>query len=487
MVRRGDPTTRQPVLFVRADVSDISSSSRLAVHVLAQSPSCVRASVPASQVAEVCRLVARGYGVESRLDVRAPKAADPLPADAVPIDAENTTPASAWQRVAEMVGDVVDIEHNNAILSGRRLAVVQSIPIHYRVALFNAISRRLSSAGASLHVIFTSPVPSDRAWITPGAMEFAATFAHSIDVGRRKGRRLVPLRLDEHLRKIEPDIVLSPGFSPLVSGRIARWCERRNVRFGVWSGEIGSRSTAQGRLRRMQRRGIMEVADFAVAYGWESARYLDSLDSQVPVVVGRNTSILTDRSARRPQSSPVELLVVSRCERGKRLDLVVSAVLTLDQPNLRLTIVGDGPELRDLKKLVGSSKRVRFLGALRHGEVLREYANADVFLFPSEYDIFGLVLVEAMAEGLGVITSSSPGALPDIAIDGTNCVIVPDARAEAWLEAIRFIVDTPGLLSRMGSAASRAIRSRWTIEHAAESMLAGFRLGLMSHDTAIAR
>jgi glycosyltransferase involved in cell wall biosynthesis len=386
-----------------------------------------------------------------------------------------------------MAGDFVDIEPSDGLLSGRRLAVVQSIPIHYRVALFNAMARRLLSAGASLHVIFTSPVPSDRTWITPGTTEFAATFARSIDVGRSKGRRLVPLHLREHLQRIEPDILLSPGFSPLVSGRIARWCARRDVRFGVWSGEIGSRSTARSRLRRMQRRALMSVADFGVAYGWESARYLDSLDNRVPVVIGRNTTILADRRARRPLSNPVELLVVSRCERGKRLDLVVSAVLTLDQPNVRLTIVGDGPELPALKNLAGSSTRVRFLGALRHEEVLREYGRADVFLFPSDYDIFGLVLVEAMAAGLGVITSSSSGALPDIAIDGTNCIVVADARAEAWSEAIRCIVETPGLLSQMGSAAARAVRSRWTIEHAAASMLAGFRLGLMRHDAPVTR
>jgi glycosyltransferase involved in cell wall biosynthesis len=223
----------------------------------------------------------------------------------------------------------------------------------------------------------------------------------------------------------------------------------------------------------------MRRVDFAVAYGWEGARYLDSLDSGVPVVIGRNTTILPPER-QHAASTPLELLAVSRAERGKALDLLITAVLELRGPAVRLTLVGDGPELPALQELAVGSDRVRFLGALPHDRVLQEYALADVFLFPSGYDIFGLVLVEAMAAGLGVVTSIAPGALPDIALDGSNCLVVTEPSADAWASAIHRLAGEPAFREELGRAAARTVRQRWTVEHAAESMLAAFHLGLMT-------
>lgn len=470
---------RRSEIFVRSDVSDVETSSLLATHVLAQSSSLVRASLPEGRAIPMCLLLARAYGVEARLVVRAANQAEALSPDAVPIDALSTTPASAWELITDSAADSDDRLGIDRALSGRRLAIVQSIPIHYRVALFNAMAERLSAVGSSLHVLFTSPIPTDRAWISPGEMRFEHAFASSVDLGPRKGRRLLPLRLGKHLERIQADAVIAPGFSPLLSGRVARWCARRDVPFGLWSGEIASRPTAQSQFRRRQRRGLMDRVDFAVAYGWESARYLDSLDPGVPVVIGRNTTILPPER-QRAASSPLELLAVSRAERGKALDLLVAAVLELRESAVRLTLVGDGPELPALQELAAGSDRVRFLGALPHDRVLEEYTKADVFLFPSSYDIFGLVLVEAMAGGLAVITSSAPGAISDLALDGSNCLVVTDPSAEAWGTAIRRVAEEPTFREQLGQAAAHTVRRRWTIEHAAQSMLAAFHLGLIT-------
>jgi glycosyltransferase involved in cell wall biosynthesis len=363
-------------------------------------------------------------------------------------------------------------------LQGHRVAIVTNIPIHYRVALFERLDQLLAEEGALFQVLFLSGIPADRRWIEPSALSFSHEFVDSYDLGRKPGRRLVPRSLHRVLDDFEPTIVLSAGFSPFVSGRAANWCSGRGA-FGIWSGEIASRPTARNRLRRASRRKLVAQADFAIAYGWESVKYLRSLRKDLPVVIGRNSTVVP-RATRRISAGPVELLTVSRAERGKALELLVDAMKSLQDIECCLTVVGDGKEFSALKSRAKETPQIQFVGALPHRRVLEEYRRAEVFLFPSQYDIFGLVMVEAMAAGLAVISSDKPGAVSDIAASGVNCLLVRDPSPEAWAAAIRLLVNDAAFRRHLGEWASRTIHHRWTINHAAAAMMAGLTIGALA-------
>jgi glycosyltransferase involved in cell wall biosynthesis len=85
----------------------------------------------------------------------------------------------------------------------------------------------------------------------------------------------------------------------------------------------------------------------------------------------------------------------------------IQAFLALDLPGSK-AVVGDGPQFEELRR---AYPNVRFTGA-RFGEDLAvHYAAADVFVFPSRTDTFGLVLLEALASGLPVAAYPVPGPL----------------------------------------------------------------------------
>jgi glycosyltransferase involved in cell wall biosynthesis len=197
------------------------------------------------------------------------------------------------------------------------------------------------------------------------------------------------------------------------------------------------------------------------------------------VVYGRNTAPAGFRASNR-HGENVEVLTVSRALPRKRLDVAIETFLHLRGVPCRLTVIGDGPELASLRDRARGLPNVRLLGGVDSDRVRGAYASADICLFPTGYDVFGLVLVEAMGAGLPVIVSSRAGAVADLAASGRNAVVVEGDNPEEWAEAVRALVRDGGHRKALGEAARRTIESRWTVAHSADGMIAGLRLGILA-------
>jgi glycosyltransferase involved in cell wall biosynthesis len=118
-------------------------------------------------------------------------------------------------------------------------------------------------------------------------------------------------------------------------------------------------------------------------------------------------------------------LCVGRVAVEKNLE----ALLELDLPGSTV-IVGDGPERGSLERLY---PHAHFLGAMQGEALAQVYASADVFVFPSRTDTFGIVMIEALASGLPVAAFPVPGPI-DVVGPGAS-VLSEDLRA-ACLEAL---------------------------------------------------
>lgn len=110
----------------------------------------------------------------------------------------------------------------------------------------------------------------------------------------------------------------------------------------------------------------------------------------------------------------------------------IEAFLKLDLPGSKV-VVGDGPQLEALK---GAYPDAHFLGA-KQGETLAEhYAAADVFVFPSRTDTFGLVLLEALASGVPVAAYPVPGPIDVLAGDGKSVSALDEDLRAAVIAAL---------------------------------------------------
>lgn len=144
------------------------------------------------------------------------------------------------------------------------------------------------------------------------------------------------------------------------------------------------------------------------------------------------------------------LLYVGRVAVEKNIE----AFLDLDVPGSKI-VVGGGPQLAELRL---KHPAVRFTGPKKDEDLGRHYAAADVFVFPSRTDTFGLVLLEALASGVPVAAYPVPGPR-DIVSSAVG--VLDDDLAKAVRGALG--------LSR---EACRAHAARYSWRHSAEQFLA---------------
>ena len=109
----------------------------------------------------------------------------------------------------------------------------------------------------------------------------------------------------------------------------------------------------------------------------------------------------------------------------------INAFLEIDLPGSKW-VVGDGPALADIKE---KYPNINYLGVLQQQELAKVYAAADVFVFPSKTDTFGLVLLEAMACGTPV--AAYPVTGPIDVLGHSNAGAMSDDLREACLQALK--------------------------------------------------
>jgi glycosyltransferase involved in cell wall biosynthesis len=149
------------------------------------------------------------------------------------------------------------------------------------------------------------------------------------------------------------------------------------------------------------------------------------------------------------------LLYVGRLLRQKGvLDLVEAMPSVLERAPCRLVIVGDGGAeraLRDRIRDLGLAASVSMPGYLQGDELLRAYADADVFVLPSWSEGFPTVLAEAMDAGLPIVTTRIQGAV-DYLIEGEHALFTAPRDVHGLAAALAEAVRNPELRARMASA-----------------------------------
>lgn len=206
--------------------------------------------------------------------------------------------------------------------------------------------------------------------------------------------------------------------------------------------------------------------EFAVRHGWQRVDRIDVIPH------GVSDRYLQRGSAPGPRGAGA--LFCGSWDQTKGITYLVDAFAHLAASGraVPLTVLGPGAARESVIAQFSEAARRRVTVIDRASEeaVVEQYRQHDVLVAPSTYEGFGLVVIEAMSQGLPVV-ATPVGCAASVVRDGVNGRLVPARDARALAAAVRGLMDAPELRARMGAEAARTVAGmswRATAAHTVE-------------------
>jgi colanic acid/amylovoran biosynthesis glycosyltransferase len=173
-------------------------------------------------------------------------------------------------------------------------------------------------------------------------------------------------------------------------------------------------------------------------------------------------------------AGPCRILNVGRLDplKGQGVLLEALAELTRRGCNASLTVVGGGarqPMLEELATKFGVDSSVRWMGAIGQDEIRDFYEDADIFCLPSFAEGIPVVLMEAMAMGLPVVTSRIAG-IPELITNDAEGLLVRPARSDELADALERLCSSAALRAEMGQKGRARVESDYQIDRNVEQL-----------------
>jgi glycosyltransferase involved in cell wall biosynthesis len=369
-----------------------------------------------------------------------------------------------------------------------RVVYWSNIPAPYMVERFNAVAR---GKNLDFEVWFSARTEHDRSW-TVDESDWRFAFRYLPAVDRGAGAVALPTPL---FRGPPPDLLVSlyAGLGYVVGSTLA---QLRGARTAFWVEVTYDAWVRRRRWKEAMKSHIFPRADGILTAGPDGrayARKYGARDDRIHVVPH---VIDFDRLSRESRLSAIErealrtelgvhgvtFMYVGRLWKGKGLTYLLDAFRDLQQrgsDEVSLLLVGDGVDEEALRARarLDQLENVVFCG-FHQGEVLaRLYAAADVFVFPTLGDPFGMVVVEAMACGLPVIATTASGEIADRVVEGVNGFLVPPEDGGRLLERMTVLARDADLRRRMARASVNLVAGQapeaWAVafEEAVDAIL----------------
>lgn len=303
--------------------------------------------------------------------------------------------------------------------------------------LRNLLRHWRQSRGDTLVLYFKGPHPKDP------LLDHPSITLRPVGDGRSRGIVWQEWPLPEAARHDALDVFFAPAYGCPLRMRTPRVTTIHDLSFFSWPADFTAREALRRRIlvaASVQASSrIVAVSDFTrreilshfPAAADRVAVVSEGPDDDLPAPPGR-----AEARQRLGLTAPLVLSVGSVLNR-RRAPVLLEAVrrLTSAPPEPLLDIVGENRtqprlDLPQLASALGIDARVRFSGFVDEAALADRYAAADVFVYLSEYEGFGLPVLEAMARGVPVVTSTRP-ATGEIFADAALLVEPADSAAVA--------------------------------------------------------
>ncbi|MFT6689219.1 MAG: glycosyltransferase involved in cell wall biosynthesis [Saprospiraceae bacterium] len=209
---------------------------------------------------------------------------------------------------------------------------------------------------------------------------------------------------------------------------------------------------------------VLERADAIIVTSpqlFESSLILQKYKDKVQTIPLSFDPKFTSLNSRKyPDKRCFELLFVGKLRKYKGVEYLIRAIEKLE---VKLNIVGDGEEVQNLMSLVNEldlEKKITFFSNVSDDQLVEYYKKSDLFVLPSinEAEAFGVVQLEAMANGLPVVNTKLKSGVPFVSLDGYSGFTVEANNSESLKLAIEKIINDKSLYEFFSSNALERVK-----------------------------
>lgn len=303
---------------------------------------------------------------------------------------------------------------------------------------------------------------------------FAGIPVETIDAGTGVNPSTIA-KLARRFRALKPDVVHTHNRSPMIyaapAAKLARVPRLVHTKHGRSDG--GTAVTVLSRLYHRYVAVSEDTARVAIEKERVPAKLVTVIENGIDTRAFVPDPAARMRVRRELGVPPTACLVgtTGRMVVEKNYGLLIAAAAGVVGKDVRLVLVGDGPERAALERGVepASAPYVAFLG-MRH-DIPALLSAFDVFALSSTTEGLPIAVIEAMAAGLPIL-ATAVGGLPKVVTQGETGVLVPSENLGAYRAALHELTSDGDLRSRLGEAARTDAASRFSLDRVMDDYLA---------------
>lgn len=284
---------------------------------------------------------------------------------------------------------------------------ITNIPSFYKIKLYNEISKRID-----IFVVFLSKNAKDRnSDFYDNKIEFNYIIIDELSSIKKI------IKMNNIIRKLSYKELIISGWDDIVSWFLAFKSPRKKNAVVVESSVY--ESTIYG-IKGLLKNFFLLMFSKAYVPGKSNTELLKKLNFKGKIIETKGVGLYNrvKISSIRKVSTVKKILYVGRLVPEKNIEWLIKYFEK--KTDFILEIVGFGILENELRNLAKDSTNIKFLGAVNNKELCEIYQNNDIFILPSKSEPWGLVVEEALNNGIPVLVSDRVGCADEIVVNGVN-------------------------------------------------------------------
>lgn len=326
----------------------------------------------------------------------------------------------------------------NCIRFMKKVLIVFNHPAPYKVRLFNELSKTFE-----IHVIFEREKASDRdsKFYYENNYRFFTHRVKGIPLGREN---FISRRIIRHISLRKYDLVIMNGYSTFAEMATIRYLKKKNIPYVLYING-GFAKPDECKFKKNLKTKYISGAKAYLSPDENSNKYLTYYGADESKIFNYPYSTVFENELTILPKTPAERVFdkvfISSGQLIKRKNYLSLVEEWKNYPeNYGLYILGSGKEKRKIQHFIQEShmKNVVLTGFLSRRKMLDAFNDADVFLFPSNEDIYGHVVNEALSQGIPVISTKKVNSSLKLIKDKYNGFLLDELKGQPLKDAIDY-------------------------------------------------